>query len=85
MTLLCDNGEVSEDDGNGRVNPLGFESVILISLVSEKLYAVLFESVTAVSNTDSRESASVRWGLCLLLYNNTREDACEDVTESVVM
>lgn len=85
MAIPYDNSEVSADDGNGRVNPLGFESVIILILVSEKLCAVLFESVTAVSDTVSRESASVRRRLCLNLYTNAREDACEDVTESVVM
>lgn len=59
--------------------------MLLILSVPEKSSAGLFESVSAVSNADSGESASARGGLCLLLYTNARKEACEDVTDSVVM
>lgn len=91
MILLYDSDEISEDAGTssvGLVNPLSFEFVVLLILsvsVSEKLSAWSFESVTAVSSANSGESTSARGRLCLLLYTNIREEACEDVTESVVM
>lgn len=51
--------------------------------MSEKRGAALFESVTAVSETDIKESASARDGVCSLLCTSVGGDACDGDTEPV--